>query len=161
MVATKSPTLPKSLMDVWLLLRHVEFNGERNRRIFVLKARGTAHPNQVREFVLSDDGMNLVDVYLGANRGLTGTARVAQAAIALSTAELRREDHKRKVRQLASQRKAIEAQISALKAEGEAEEAEEKFAIAQETLQEKTTHQNSAAMAQMRGTRNVTRKGKR
>jgi len=140
-----------SLMDTWLLLRNVEFNGERNRMIFVLKSRGMAHSNQVREFVLSNAGIDLVDVYLGADRVLTGTARVAQAAHEHSAAELRREDHERKLRQIASKRKAIEAQIAALKSQGEAEEAEVKFTIAQETLQETATRQNTAAMAQRRG----------
>jgi len=140
-----------SLMDAWLLLRNVEFNGERNRMIFVLKARGMAHSNQVREFVLSDAGIDLVDVYLGADRVLTGTARVAQAAHERSAAELRREDHERKLRQLAAKRKVIEAQIASLNAEAEAEEAEIKFTIAQETSLEKTTQQDSANMAQLRG----------
>jgi len=140
-----------SLMDTWLLLRNVEFNGERNRLIYVLKSRGMAHSNQVREFVLSDAGIDLVDVYLGADRVLTGTARVAQAAHERSAAELRREDHERKLRQLAAKRKAIEAQIAALNAEGEADAAEVSFVIAQESLQETTTQQNSAAMAQLRG----------
>jgi len=140
-----------SLMDTWLLLRNVEFNGERNRMIFVLKSRGMAHSNQVREFVLSGAGIDLVDVSLGVDGVLTGTARVAQEVHERSAAELRREDHARKLRQLASKRKAIEAQIAALNAQGEAEEAEVKFAIAQETLQAKTTHQQGADMAQLRG----------
>lgn len=140
-----------SLMDTWFLLRNVEFNGERNRTLHVLKSRGMAHSNQVREFVLSDEGIDLVDVYLGAGRVLTGSARVAQAAHERSVAELRQEDHERKLRQLASKQKAIEAQIAALNAEGEAEEAEVKFAINQETLQEKNTQQKTAAMAQLRG----------
>jgi len=140
-----------SIMDTWLLLRNVEFNGERNRLIHVLKSRGMPHSNQMREFVLSDAGIDLVDVYLGADRVLTGTARVAQEAHERTAAELRRENHARKLRQLAAKRKAIEAQIAALDAEAEAEEAEVKFAIAQETMQEKTKRQNSADMAQMRG----------
>ena len=140
-----------SLMDTWLWMRNMEFNGERNRLIHVLKSRGMAHSNQMREFVLSDAGIDLVDVYPGADRVLTGTARVAQAAHERSAAELRREDHERKLRQLAAKRKATEAQIAALNAEGEAEEAEVKFTIAQETLLEKTTQQNSADMAQLRG----------
>ena len=140
-----------SLMDAWLLLRNVEFNGERNRMLFVLKARGMAHSNQVREFVLSDSGIDLVDVYLGADRVLTGTARVAQAALERSSEELRRVDHARRLRQLAARRKAIEAQIAALNLEGESEEAEVQFSIAQETFQNKTMQQNSEDMAQMRG----------
>jgi circadian clock protein KaiC len=140
-----------SLMDTWLLLRNVEFNGERNRLIYVLKSRGMAHSNQVREFVLSDAGIDLRAVYLGEDRVLTGTARVAQEAQERAAAGLRQEDHARKLRQLAAKRKALEARILALQAEGEAEEAEVTFTIAQETLQTSTTQQNADAMAALRG----------
>lgn len=142
-----------SLMDTWLLLRNVEFNGERNRTVYVLKSRGMVHSNQVREFVLSAAGIDLVDVYLGSDRVFTGTARVVQAAHEHAAAELRREEHERKLRRLGSKRKALEAQIAALQAEGEAEEAEMNFAIAQEILQTKTTQHNTTAMAQLRGGR--------
>jgi circadian clock protein KaiC len=140
-----------SLMDTWLLLRNVEFSGERNRTIFVRKSRGMAHSNQVREFVLSDDGIALVDVYLGGDRVLTGSARIAQEAQERVTATLRSEDHKRRLRQLASRRKAIEAQIAALKAEAETETEEVYLAMAQESLQEKTTQQTTHAMSRQRG----------
>ena len=140
-----------SLMDTWLLLRNVEFNGERNRLIYVLKSRGMAHSNQVREFVLSDAGIDLRAVYLGEDRVLTGTARVAQEAQERAAAGLRQEDHARKLRRLAAKRKALEARILALQAEGEAEEAEVTFTIAQETLQTSTTQQNADAMAALRG----------
>ena len=69
-----------SLVDNWLLLRNVETNGERNRLLFVLKSRGTAHSNQVREFVLTDHGIELVEVYVGAAGMLAGSARLAQEA---------------------------------------------------------------------------------
>jgi circadian clock protein KaiC len=140
-----------SLMDTWLLLRNVEFNGERNRTLYVLKSRGMAHSNQVREFVLSDAGIDLVDVYLGSDRVLTGTARLAQETHEHAAAELRRQDNERKLRQLASKRKAIEAQITALQAEAESETAEVNFTIAQQTLQEKTAQQSIDAMTQLRG----------
>jgi circadian clock protein KaiC len=140
-----------SLMDTWLLLRNVEFNGERNRTLFVLKSRGMAHSNQVREFVLSDKGIDLVNVYLGGDRVLTGAARVAQEAQERAAAVLRQDDQARKLRQLAAKRKAVEAQIAALHAESEAEAAEVNFAIAQETLQTNATQQNAAAMAHLRG----------
>ena len=140
-----------SLMDTWLLLRNVEFNGERTRTIYVLKSRGMAHSNQVREFVLSDKGIDLVDVYLGAERVLTGTARVAQEELERASAALREEDHQRKLAQLASRQKAIEAQIAALQAEAEVEAAEVAFSIARQTLQQRTTQQNTDVMAQLRG----------
>ena len=69
-----------SLVDTWLLLRNVETNGERNRLLFVLKSRGSAHSNQVREFVLTDHGIELIDVYVGAAGMLAGSARLAQQA---------------------------------------------------------------------------------
>jgi circadian clock protein KaiC len=140
-----------SLMDTWLLLRNVEFSGERNRTIFVRKSRGMAHSNQVREFVLSDRGIDLVDVYLGGDRVLTGSARMAQEAQERVAMTLRGEDHQRKLRQLASKQKAISAQITALQAEAEAESEEVHFAITQESLQAKAVKQNHAAMSQQRG----------
>lgn len=140
-----------SLMDTWLLLRNVEFNGERNRLIYVLKSRGMAHSNQVREFLLSDAGIELRAVYPGGDRVLTGTARVAQEAQERAAAGLHQEDHARKLRQLAAKRKALEAQIVALQAEAEGEEAEVTFVIAQETLQTSTTQENADAMAALRG----------
>src|SRR5215210_3138279 len=69
-----------SVVDTWLLLRNVETDGERNRLLFVMKSRGTAHSNQVREFLLTDHGAELLDVSVGARGVLTGSARLAQAA---------------------------------------------------------------------------------
>ena len=69
-----------SLMDTWLLLRMVESASERNRMLYVLKSRGMAHSNQMREFVLSDDGIELVDVYTGPGTVYTGSARLVQEA---------------------------------------------------------------------------------
>ncbi len=91
-----------SMVDTWLLLRNVEANGERNRLLFVLKSRGTAHSNQMREFVLTDHGVELVDVYVGAAGVLAGSARVTQQAagrdeelrIAEELARRRRELHR-------------------------------------------------------------------
>jgi circadian clock protein KaiC len=69
-----------AMVDTWLQLRNAEANGERNRLLFVLKSRGTAHSNQVREFVITDHGVELVDVYVGAAGVLAGSARVSQQA---------------------------------------------------------------------------------
>src|SRR5262245_17769240 len=124
-----------SLMDTWVLLRNVEQNGERNRTLHVLKSRGMAHSNQVREFILAGDGIKLVDVYLGNERVLTGTARVTQEAQERATAVLRRQDHERRLRELTTKQKAIEAQITALQHEAEATAAEDEFVVAKETLQ--------------------------
>jgi circadian clock protein KaiC len=128
----------------------VEFNGERNRLLFVLKSRGMHHSNQVREFILSDKGITLLDAYLGAEGVLTGTARVAQEAREQTTAALRKEDHERKLRQIASKRKLLNAQIAALQAEAEAETAEVDFTISQENVKQATAARTSEAMAKLR-----------
>ncbi len=140
-----------SLIDTWLLLRNVENTGERNRTIFVRKSRGMPHSNQVREFVLSGKGIDLVDVYLGGDRMLTGSARVAQEAQERAAATLRVQDHERKLRQLDSNRKAIDARIAALQAQAEAEAEEVHFGMSQETLRETATYQTIDAMAHQRG----------
>ena len=100
-----------SQMDVWLLLRNLESNGERNRGLYVLKARGLAHSNQIREFVLTSHGVELIDVYVGAAGMLTGSARVAQAAQELSDAEVRKMDLQRKRAELKNRREQLEADI--------------------------------------------------
>ena len=133
------------------MLRNLEFSGERNRAIFVRKSRGMSHSNQVREFILGDRGIDLVDVYLGGDRMLTGSARVSQEAQERAAITLLGQDHQRKLRQLASKQKAIEAQIVALQAQAEAESEEVHFAIAQQTLMETTTHRDTDAMSQQRG----------
>ena len=69
-----------SLMDTWILVKNIESNGERNRGLYILKARGIAHSNQVREFLLTDKGVELVDTYIGLDGVLMGTARVSQLA---------------------------------------------------------------------------------
>ena len=149
-----------SLMDTWLLLRNVEFNGERNRTIYVLKSRGTAHSNQVREFVLSDRGIELVDVYLGSDRVLTGTARVSQENQERAAAALRAQDHERRLRQVAGRRRALEAQIAALQAEIAFEADEVTEATALETAQAEATAKSAEQMAARRGAqRSASRKG--
>ena len=79
------------MVDTWLLLRNVEANGERNRLLFVLKSRGTAHSNQVREFVLTDHGVELVDVYVGPGGVLAGSPAWPSRPPS-ATAELRAAD---------------------------------------------------------------------
>ena len=67
-----------SRADTWLLLRNVESNGKSNRLLSVLKQRGSAHSDQVREFVLTDHGIELADVYVGPGGVLTGPAGLSQ-----------------------------------------------------------------------------------
>ena len=113
-----------AMVDIWLLLRNFESNGERNRLLFVLKSRGTAHSNQVREFVLTDHGAELVDVYVGAEGMLTGSARLAQQAAERVTQlrqadelEHRRRELRRGISEHEAHFAAVQDQIAAERAE--------------------------------------------
>jgi circadian clock protein KaiC len=112
-----------SLVDTWLVLRDLESNGERNRGLHVLKSRGMGHSNQVREFVLSDGGIQLTDVYIGPSGMLTGSARVAQEARERAEHVSLDEEAERQQLALECKRAALEGQIAALRAEFSAEEA--------------------------------------
>ncbi len=113
-----------SLMDTWLLLRNVESNGERNRLLFVLKSRGTAHSNQVREFVLTDHGVELADVYVGPGGVMTGSARVMQQARERSDQLKREEQLMRRKRELKAHVAQGQAQLAVLQEELAAQQAE-------------------------------------
>ncbi len=113
-----------SLVDNWLLLRNVETNGERNRLLFVLKSRGTAHSNQVREFVLTDHGIELVEVYVGPAGMLAGSARLAQEAVERDAEAAQADDLERHRRELRGQISEGEAHLVAVQDQLDAEQAE-------------------------------------
>jgi len=113
-----------SLIDTWLLLRDIEMDGERNRGMYVLKSRGMANSNQIREFILTDHGVELREAYIGANGVLTGSARIAQEALENAELLTRKQDIERKKRELERKRKALGAQIVSLNAEFESVESE-------------------------------------
>jgi circadian clock protein KaiC len=107
-----------------LLLQDFEGNGERNRLLYVIKSRGMAHSNQVREFVISNRGIDLVDAYIGPSGVLTGASRVAQAASEKAEALSSQQEAARRKRELIRKRARLEQQIAALRSEYETEEAE-------------------------------------
>jgi circadian clock protein KaiC len=110
-----------SLMDAWLLVKNIESNGERNRGLYILKARGIAHSNQVREFVLTDHGIELLDAYIGSEGVLMGTARSSQIARERSAEVQRQLETDHKERELRRKQDLYEAQLVALKGQYETE----------------------------------------
>jgi circadian clock protein KaiC len=110
-----------SLMDTWILLKGIEHSGERDRVLYVLKSRGMAHSNQVREFRLTDQGLDLTDVYVGSGGVLTGTARLNQEAIDKEAAAQRKLEVERLKRELERKRRMLQAQIANLQDQFEAE----------------------------------------
>ena len=121
-----------SLMDTWLLLQSLESNGERNRRLYLHKSRGMAHSNQVREFMLTDQGVQLRDVYLGPGGVLTGADRLAQEARDAAEVLELQQDLERRQRDIERKRTLLAAQIATLNAQFEAEKEDLDNIIARE-----------------------------
>jgi circadian clock protein KaiC len=125
-----------SLMDAWVKLVSVEANGERTRTLYVIKARGMSHSNQVREFRMSAAGITLVEAYVGPAGVLTGTARVVQEAEEHAAALRRRQESERRKRDVLRRRHAIERQIAELRASLEVAEEEEAVLLTQDEARE-------------------------
>ena len=136
-----------SLIDTWLLLRDIEIGGERNRGLYVLKSRGMAHSNQIREFRLTNHGIELLDVYVGADGVLTGSARLSQETKDDAEQLLRQQEIESKQFGLERKREAMEAQIVVLRSEFEAEESEALKVIGIEKAREERFTRDKATMA--------------
>nr|WP_294944462.1 circadian clock protein KaiC [uncultured Mucilaginibacter sp.] len=140
-----------SLVDSWLLVRDIEFNGERNRGLYVMKARGMKHSNQVREFVISDEGLNLIDVYLGPDGVLTGSARKQQILLEQTGQALHNQSIGRKDREIARKRKVLEAKIASLNTEYESVEEELNKVYLEEELKKQILEKSREEITKLRG----------
>ncbi len=149
-LAEQSEVGISSLIDTWLLVREMEANGERNRGLYVIKSRGMAHSNQVREFQLTRRGIKLVPVYLGAAGVLTGSSRLAQEAREKGDALLRRQQTERRRLELDRKRKTMDAQIAALRAEFLADSEDLERSIQQDERKEAQLIDDRSALARSR-----------
>jgi circadian clock protein KaiC len=139
-----------SLVDTWLLVRDLESNGERNRALYILKSRGMSHSNQLREFLLTEHGVDLLDVYLGLDGVLTGSSRLSQEAREKAAALLRQQETESKRRDRIRKREALEARIAALRNEFEIEEADAEWSVSQDASREKLVNKDREVMARSR-----------
>jgi circadian clock protein KaiC len=136
-----------SLMDTWLILKNVEGNGERNRAFSIAKARGIAHSNQLREFILTNTGITLVDVYRGSEGVLLGTARVAQENAANANRILRNEEIERRQRELDRKKRIMENEITMLKESFARDEDEIRILIEQDVARENSLKEEETGLA--------------
>jgi len=139
-----------SVVDNWLLVRDVELSGERNRVMYVLKARGTAHSNQVREFLLTDRGIQLLPAYVGASGVLTGSARLAQETRERAEAVALEQQLEQRRRERALEKARVELQIAALRAQLEEDERDTARGIDLDAATEIRREDDRAAMARSR-----------
>lgn len=136
-----------SLVDTWLLLRDIELGGERDRAMYVLKSRGMAHSNQIREFLITSDGIELLDVYTGPEGVLTGSARLSQETRERAEMLAREQELERRQRDRERKRAALEARIMAMRKEFELEDEELQRAIGEELTKESVLSQDRQAIA--------------
>lgn len=138
-----------SVVDTWLTVRNLEADGERNRAMYVMKSRGMAHSNQIREFLLTDEGVQLIDAYVGPGKVLTGSARVAQMRSDAAQERLLREEVERIQAELDANEQSRQAQVAASTKEHEIRTSELQRSLAQVQLQlQELEYARSAAAAQ-------------
>lgn len=138
-------------MDTWILLRDIELNGERNRGMYVLKSRGMAHSNQIREFLITNDGLQLVDAYIGPGGVLTGTSRINQEAVETAEEQLRQQKLERLRRDLKRRENAMESRMQEIKDAFQSEKEEIEHALAELEVSKTSLNQNIRKLTKMRG----------
>lgn len=139
-----------SLIDTWLVVRDIEHNGERNRGVYVIKSRGMAHSNQIREFIMGGNGIDLVDVYVGPGGLLTGSSRQSMEARERAEALAAEQEIETMQIRLERKRKAMEAQWAAMQAEFQAEQEEAARFIAQKQSARDRLRQDRKEMGRLR-----------
>jgi len=139
-----------SLIDTWILLRDLENNGERNRGIYILKSRGMNHSNQVREFLLSDHGVEICDVYVGSGGVATGGARLNMLAQEKALGLKLQEEMELRQFDLENKRNVLDSKIAAMRAEFAAQEAGNLKMIAQEKTRQSQLSVDRTAMGKVR-----------
>ena len=144
-----------SLVDTWMVLRDIELNGERNRGMFVLKSRGMAHSNQIREFLVTSKGLQLVGAYLGSEGVLTGSARLAQEARDRAAVRLGRSEIARKQREIKQRWAAFDARVTALRTELELDLASLQREVDEDLARAEQIEQDRAAMSVSRRVANA------
>lgn len=140
-----------SLMDTWIGLHNIEANGERNRGLYLLKSRGMSHSNQIREYLLTDRGIRLIEPYIGPAGVLTGSARLAQEGRERADAIARQHEVERRAREFESKRAAAERQIAEMRSALDAEAAEVRALVDQSQEHDVAVERDRSAMNVRRG----------
>jgi circadian clock protein KaiC len=147
-----------SLVDAWLMVRDIEDNGERNRGMYIMKSRGMGHSNQVREFIIRDTGLDLVDVYLGADGVLIGSARESQQLEEEKTNAIRSHALSRKDRELKRKETVLQSKIASLREEFESLEEELNKTFVEEELKKEIIEKNRKLLMEQRHTTGLQKK---
>jgi circadian clock protein KaiC len=149
-----------SLVDTWLLLSDIEHNGERNRGLYIIKSRGMYHSNQVREFVITSKGLKLINVFLGPEGVLTGSAREAQKLLEETNDALRKNEAGRKEREIERRKMILDAKIASLNSRFESTKASLNSSYEEEEVKKKILEKNRKDMTNRRSRSSALYNGK-
>jgi circadian clock protein KaiC len=150
-----------SLIDTWFQVRDIEISGERTRGLYLVKSRGMGHSNQVREFLITSHGVDLIPVAIGPNGVLTGSAREHQESEQRAAALHRQHEIERKQRALLRKSKALDSQIEAMRAELASEEEEARASVAEGAAREERLAAAREALSRNRSAPRAARNGRR
>ncbi len=139
-----------SIVDAWLLVRDIESNGERNRGMYIMKSRGMKHSNQVREFVINDDGLSLVDVFLGPDGIMVGSAREEQQLMEATGLAMKTHATSRRDREIERKKTVLQAKIASLQEEFESVKDELSKTYLEEQLKKEILEKNREEMVAKR-----------
>lgn len=145
-----------SLIDTWFQVRDIEIAGERTRGLYLVKSRGMGHSNQVREFLITSHGVDLIPVAVGPNGVLTGSARIHLEMEQRAQAIARQQEIERKQRALIRKGKSLDNQIESMRAELAAEEEEQKSVVTELAERELRLAESRARLAAGRSPRRDT-----
>jgi circadian clock protein KaiC len=140
-----------SLIDTWFQVRDIEIAGERTRGLYLVKSRGMGHSNQVREFLITSHGVDLIPVAVGPHGVLTGSARIQLEMEQRAQALARQKELERKQRALLRKSKSLDNQIEAMRAELAAEEEDQRSVIAELHERDVRLSESRARLAEGRG----------
>ena len=140
-----------SLVDTWLSVHDIEYNGERNRAIYIMKSRGMKNSNQVREFLITDNGIEIVEVTLGPNGVLVGSAREAYKLEKNTGEVLRKNAFDLKNKQIESRKTILDAKVAKLNSEFELVKDELNRIYIEEELRNEVAEKNRKQLMKMRG----------
>jgi circadian clock protein KaiC len=139
-----------SLVDTWISLRDLEYNGERNHTLYILKSRGMKNSNQVREFLISHDGIQIGEVVLGPEGVLIGSAKKAYELEKATNEAIREQKLKRKNKEIEAKKAILEEKILSLRSEFELAKNELNSIYTEEELRREITEKNREKMIRIR-----------
>ena len=148
---SRTPLQISTIADTWIHLNYLVQAGERNRGLSIVKSRGTAHSNQVRELILSKEGVTLADIYTAGGEVLMGTMRWEKESAVSLAAEVAEVSTKLKRVSLEAEEAVLEVRAKSLKTELVAKKLEKDLLIRTTEIHKRESSGVHQRMRELRG----------